>query len=653
MQLGVQHVVRYLAHVEHLAQHLRNLDRCRAHQDRPSLRHHLLDFLNHGLVFLALCLVDAVVHVDADDGLVCRNHHNVQLVDVPELSCLGLRRSRHARQLVIHAEVVLQRDGGKRLCCGFHLDVLLCLDRLMQAVRPAAALHDASRLLVHNLHLSVHHHVVVVAVEHRVCLEQLQYGVYALRLHRVVAQQFVLPVQLLLVAQRAVVLKLRQLRRDVRQHEERRVRHILAQLVKSLVGQVDALQLLVDDEVQRFRDLRHPLVVLLHVYLLCRQHPCLDARLAQELDERLVLRQGLVAAVEREETVLHLFLVLRVDHLACVGKIFCRQCALLLHYLLHQRTEVDIQLVVVALRDRAGDDERRACVVNQHRVHLVHDGVVVLPLHEVLRAHGHVVTQIVEAELVVRAEGDVCQICLAACFGVRLVLVDAVHAQSVEHVERSHPFRVSFRQIVVDGHHVHAVAGQRVQEHRQCRHQCLSLARRHLGNLALVQHHAAKQLHVVVDHVPCHLAAACHPVVLVDGLVALNPHEVVLGCQLAVEVVGCDHNLLVFAEAACRVLHDGEHRRQNLVQSLLVDLENFLLRLVYLCEDWLAVFQLGGLDCRLQLVHLCTQVACRVADVALYLFGLGTQPVVVQLRDVGVGGFDFVHPRLNLLHVAC
>ena len=56
---------------------------------------------------------------------------------------------------------------------------------------------------------------------------------------------------------------------------------------------------------------------------------------------------------------------------------------------------------------RAADDQRRAGLVDEDRVDLVDDGEVVAALDELLHRPGHVVAQVVEAELVVRAVGDV------------------------------------------------------------------------------------------------------------------------------------------------------------------------------------------------------------------------------------------------------
>ena len=68
---------------------------------------------------------------------------------------------------------------------------------------------------------------------------------------------------------------------------------------------------------------------------------------------------------------------------------------------------VDARVELGALLGRAGDDQRRARLVDQDRVHLVDDRVREVALHAVLEAEGEVVAQVVEAELVVRAVGDV------------------------------------------------------------------------------------------------------------------------------------------------------------------------------------------------------------------------------------------------------
>ena len=60
-------------------------------------------------------------------------------------------------------KIVLEGDRGHRLVLGLDLDALLRLDRLVQAVRPAATVHHASGKLVDDDDLVVLDDVVDVA----------------------------------------------------------------------------------------------------------------------------------------------------------------------------------------------------------------------------------------------------------------------------------------------------------------------------------------------------------------------------------------------------------------------------------------------------------------------------------------------------------
>ena len=65
-----------------------------------------------------------------------------------------------------------------------------------------------------------------------------------------------------------------------------------------------------------------------------------------------------------------------------------------------------------------------------------------------------------------------------------------------------HPRGVALREVVVHRHKLHVLAREGVQIERECRDQRLALARLHLGDLPLVQHDAADELHVERNHVP-------------------------------------------------------------------------------------------------------------------------------------------------------
>ena len=95
-------------------------------------------------------------------GLVGGDLHDVQLIDGAELLLLGHGGARHAGELVVQAEVVLEGDGGQGLGLPGHGDVLLGLDGLVQALVVPPAVHEAAGELVHDDDLAVLDHVVDV-----------------------------------------------------------------------------------------------------------------------------------------------------------------------------------------------------------------------------------------------------------------------------------------------------------------------------------------------------------------------------------------------------------------------------------------------------------------------------------------------------------
>ncbi len=341
-----------------------------------------------------LVLVDQVGLVLAHDRLVGRDDHHVELVDRVELRRLGVGGAGHARQLPVHAEVVLERDRGEGLVLLLDGDALLGLDRLVQAVGPAPPRHLAAGELVDDDDLAF----LVDEVVDLVLVERVR----AQRLADVVVQRQVLGIV------------------EVVDRED------LLDALDALVGQHRRVGLLVD----RVVDL------------------ALEAR----------------------------------DDL------------------------VDLDVEVGRLLGRARDDERGPGLVDEDRVDLVDDRVVEAALDHAVRRRLHVVAQVVEAELVVLAVGDVAVVVLLA-----LEILEAVHdhagGQAEEPVEPAHPLRVAARQVVVDRDDVDALAGQRVEVTGQGRDQRLAFTGAHLGDPARVQDHAADQLDVVVAHPERALAA--------------------------------------------------------------------------------------------------------------------------------------------------
>ena len=128
-------------------------------------------------------------------------------------------------------------------------------------------------------------------------------------------------------------------------------------------------------------------------------------------------------------------------------------------------------------------------------IDLVDDRVLERPVDHLLQPEFHVVAQIVEAQLVIRAIGDVAAIGFLPLVIVQLVDDDA-DTQAEKPVDLPHPFGVALRQIVVDRDDMHALARERIEIDRQRRDQRLALAGLHLGDHAAMQHDPAHQLHI-------------------------------------------------------------------------------------------------------------------------------------------------------------
>ena len=660
MLFRVQYVVRDLAHGEHLAHQLAHLHARGTHQHRAAGVAQGVDLLDHRIVFLPLGLEDHVLVVLAHHRTVGGDHHHVQLVDVPQFLRFRLGRTGHTGQLVVHAEVVLQGHRRIGLRGRFHLHLLLALDGLVQSIAVAAPFEDTAGLLVHDLHLAVHHHVLHVVLVEGVSADQLVHRVDALALDREIAQQFILAFGLLLGA-RAALLDVGDAAAHVGHDEEGGVVHITADQVNPFLGELDAMLLLVDGEVQLGIHLRHVLALVLQVEVLRLLQVRAHAVLAEELDQGTVLRQCAVGTQQGHAAFLQLVLARRstvgqpFQVLLRFGQQLGHQLALCVVEALHTGL-VLVELVHLALRCGAADDERCTRIVHEHAVHLIHDGEVVLALHEGRGGMRHVVAQVVEAEFVVGAVGDIGHVGVAAIGAVGLVLVDAVHPHAVELVQGSHPFCIALGQVIVHGNHVYTATGQGVEEDGQGAHQGLALTGAHLGDLPRVQGHTTDQLHIVVEHVPGHGVASGRPGVLPDGCIPFDADGIrALDGELAVHVGGAHAQFAVLLEATRRFLHHGEGFGQYLQQHGLDVLQTGLLQLVDVLVAPFALVDVHlrvGVDLGAQGVHLVVVRFRALLDACFQVGGAGAELVVAQTVQLGVGGLGLLHQRHHLLEVA-
>ena len=220
-----------------------------------------------------------------------------------------------------------------------------------------------------------------------------------------------------------------------------------------------------------------------------------------------------------------------------------------------------------------------------------------LALHQFGRSLRHVVAQIVKTEFVVRTESNVGIICGTALGGVRLCLVDTVNRYSVEHIQRAHPFRVTLGQVVVHSNHMHTVSGESIEKHRQRGHEGLTFTGSHFGNLSLVKNNTADELHIVVHHVPSDFVATGHPMVPVDGLIAVDAEEVLaMPGKIAVEIGGSNLDGLILLESASGFLHAGKHQRKFFVQLVFKAVEHLFFKFVDFSPERFALVVFEGFD---------------------------------------------------------
>ena len=255
VELGVEHLTGNMAHIKHALEQLGDLHGGCAYEYGATLLTQSYNLLNYCSIFLFLGLIDAVVHILTCNRAIGGYGHNVEFVDIPELSGLGFCRTGHTGELVIHTEIVLKGDGGECLGGGLYGHALLCLDGLMQPVAVAASLHYTSGLLVNNLNLVVVNHIFHILLKEGVGFEQLSYSVNALGFHGIILHQLILFG--LTLGNIGDVFSLRELGCYVGEYEELRVRACAGEHVDTLVGEFHAAVLFVNHKVEWLGSLRH------------------------------------------------------------------------------------------------------------------------------------------------------------------------------------------------------------------------------------------------------------------------------------------------------------------------------------------------------------------------------------------------------------
>ena len=131
------------------------------------------DFFDDGIKFFLCRTVHLIVFIFTRNRTVGRNFDNAKTVDFHELVGFGHRRTRHATQFFIQAEVVLECHRRECHVLGLDRAVLFGFDRLVQTVRQTTTRHHTACEFVDQHNVAVTNDVVFVLGEQLVSTEAL------------------------------------------------------------------------------------------------------------------------------------------------------------------------------------------------------------------------------------------------------------------------------------------------------------------------------------------------------------------------------------------------------------------------------------------------------------------------------------------------
>ena len=157
----------------------------------------------------------------------------------------------------------------------------------------------------------------------------------------------------------------------------------------------------------------------------------------------------------------------------------------------------------------SGNDQRSSRLIDQYRVNLIDDRIMQLSLYQLLFINNHVVSQIVKTILIIGNIRNITCILFPSLVIFHRVQ-DHTDFQSQKLMDFTHPLRISFGQVIVDGYDMHAFTFQRVQISRTGRNQSLTFTCSHLRDTPLMQNNTTDQLYPVMLHIQHTLGSLTH-----------------------------------------------------------------------------------------------------------------------------------------------
>ena len=173
MELSVQNVVLNTAFRKNARNTLGVVNGNGTNQHRLTILVTLFNVSYDSLELSVNGSIDQVIQVLTLNRAIRWNNLNRNVINLTELCVLGHCSTGHTRELVVHEEVILERNGCQSLVFFTYLNILFCLDCLMKALRITTAFHDTTSKFINNLYFAINDNVLLVTMEHILSLQRL------------------------------------------------------------------------------------------------------------------------------------------------------------------------------------------------------------------------------------------------------------------------------------------------------------------------------------------------------------------------------------------------------------------------------------------------------------------------------------------------
>ena len=363
----------------------------------------------------------------------------------------------------------------------------------MKAITPSPAGHHSAGEFIYNDNLVVLDHILNIFLKKPVGLDELLGGVYQVGRPDIFAFKLPKLFVLFLVGQliifpdtMACIIKIN--KREVPQTSS-------GEKINAYFRQFDAVPLFVNGAIE--------LLIQISQDLLGTQHALRPVNLflqclifCYDIQEPSILR---ISSLDLQERLNRLFVnIFAIQPLSDLFQQRVNDGFLLSPQSNDERLDLIIDLIFALLHGPAYD-EGSPGFIDQDAVHFIHDGIKMFPVDALLGIKLHIVAQVVESELIIRAIGN---IAFVGLFPLRIIhpVDNDSHTESQGVINYTHPVGIPLCQVIVDRNQVNPPTRQGIQIERECCGKSLSLTGFHFSNFPVVKNHSSDKLCIKVPH---------------------------------------------------------------------------------------------------------------------------------------------------------